>query len=354
MFFDIWMFEPLLDNAGFKYAVDLFDRFVRSSNCRDQLDPESEYYTGKCDRRTAFPTGKCAGVLSMPGTMTGLLLPDGKYAIQPRTEFNSTLNETVTVWEPPLTDGKVYGQRFRFPGSALVFNEATGDLETCTAQLCPKGTLSRDGTELINYAPFFAEGGESYAVRGGAPQLKKNIMAQFFGWFSSLPVTVLPLSGQYRRSHLDEAQREVLSDGGWPAEMIDDLFDVLNFYFADDETEGGNPVQDLLIIGFSEYMARLANRLFDEFILHPDSLYAPVRNPDLFDDRFDAFVAALTEDYEEVTDKYGKLEQLARWRASLDLQLIAPQTLCENPALVTDAACTPYLPTICLQPNFVD
>ena len=79
MFFDLTTMEPLVDNPGFKHAVELHSRFMQSSNCHLGLDQGST--VGYCNRKTAFPTGRCAGVISMPGTMSNLLKPGGKYAV---------------------------------------------------------------------------------------------------------------------------------------------------------------------------------------------------------------------------------------------------------------------------------
>jgi hypothetical protein len=55
--------------------------------------------------------------------------------------------------------------------------------------------------------------------------------------------------------------------------MGDDLFALLERYFESDE-EGGNPAQDLLIVGFSSYMNKLKTRILTNFLLHPDVIFA--------------------------------------------------------------------------------
>ena len=94
MFFDAEDFTPLVNNAGFRYAVDIHRRVIDSSNCQEQ-QAKGGHYTNfgmqrmdfKCDRRKAMMAGRCAGVISMPGTMTKMLRPwdqGGSTAPQPR------------------------------------------------------------------------------------------------------------------------------------------------------------------------------------------------------------------------------------------------------------------------------
>ncbi|EGD77131.1 TK protein kinase [Salpingoeca rosetta] len=323
LFFNATTFEPYLDHPGLKYAIRLFSRLVRSSNCQTELAT-----TGKCDRKTAFPTGRCAGVLSMPGTLTQLLLPDGKYSINVQRDGEK--------WQPDTTNG-YWGRRLRFPGSEWVYNEEKGQLDICTAKLCPKGLESSTTPgKIINYAPFFAEGGESYSIRSGTAASKKEVMQDFFGWLSTLPVTRLPLSGQYRRSHLREEQKQVLLDDDWPREMADDLFDVLRFYFLED----GNPAQDLLMLGFSEYQGAFDQHVFSEFLLSDDFFYLPDYEwEELFDDYYDTFVAATTASYRAITDNYGRIQQLERWRASLSLPPLPLEQICQESALQQEEDC---------------
>ena len=113
--------------------------------------------------------------------MNNLLLPDGSYSILPRLHANGT-----RAWYPS-TAGGYWGRRIRFPGSTKVYDWSDGQFKTCTPELCPKAQpLSTDRNVLVNYAPFFAEGGESYSVRATASDAKKEIMKEFFGrqfWF---------------------------------------------------------------------------------------------------------------------------------------------------------------------------
>eukprot|EP00730_Choanoeca_flexa_P017682 TRINITY_DN8547_c0_g1_i2.p1 TRINITY_DN8547_c0_g1~~TRINITY_DN8547_c0_g1_i2.p1 ORF type:complete len:1147 (+),score=180.38 TRINITY_DN8547_c0_g1_i2:51-3491(+) len=330
IFFDASSMQPLLDNDAFRYALSLFDRLIQSSNCQDELQPvgSNPYAKGKCDRKTAFPTGKCAGLLSMPGTMNNLLLPDGSYTIEPRRFPNGTLE-----WYPS-TAGGYWGRRIIFPGSNMVYDWDDGGLKPCTAELCPKAkSHSRQPNVLVNHAPFFAEGGESYSVRAAASDAKKTIMKEFFGWLSSLPVDILPLSGQYRRSQLETGAKTRLLASGWPEVVVNDLFKVLDFNFQDEEA-AGNPAQDLLMLGFSDYMQELKQHIFDDYLLSSDRSGTSMQ--DAIQNTIDA--------YNRVTVGYGHVQQVERWRSSLNLAPKDRDAICEaiGPAAREYVECEEY------------
>ena len=233
MFFNADTFEPLIHQPAFKTALELYWEIILNSNCQEQLANGE-----KCDRKTAFPTGRCAMVISMPGTLTKMLLDGAKYAPLPRVD-DVTGEVEWDINNEPLGDsgGSYWGRRAPFPGSTVVQNwDAAEDgypLVSCENNVtnCP---LAEDG---INYSPFFAEGGEAYAINGRqSKQSARRIMWDLFTWLSELPVTELPLSGQYRKSHLAEEQREDLTErAGWPNQMVDDLFMVLGRYFTSEE-----------------------------------------------------------------------------------------------------------------------
>lgn len=347
MFFDTDDFTPLLDNAGFRYAVDLHRRILASSNCQEQQAAGGHYTMPgvprgdfKCDRRKAMMAGRCAGVISMPGTMTKMLLPwdrGGSTSPQPRfdgrwyTEDDYDPTTGNITWQVQSASAQGYwGRRLRFPGSTKVYDHATKQLVACTATVCPKAIRHSVSGELVNYAPFFAEGGESYAIRATAASQKQDIMFDLLTWFSSLPIDVLPLTGIYRASHFDERSRERFISRGWPQVMVDDLFDVLSFYFLDDENEGGNAVKDLLIPGFSEYMGAFDEELYERFLLNLTVSFGGITDAE-FDRSFQSFVARLTDRYRVITARYGKLEQLERWRKALNMPSLSRDQLCAWP-----------------------
>lgn len=313
MFFDVDNMEPLIFNDGFRYAVELYHRFVQASNCQTQT-PNNE----KCDRKTAFPTGRCAGVISMPGTMTHLLREDGKYAPPPEKRMDVVLSE-----------GEYWGRRKVFPGSRLVvnWNKEGSPLEECQGEICP---LATDG---INYAPFFAEGGESYALNGRQSKpAATDAMWDMFTWLSTLPVGEVPLAGVYRKSHLTDEAIDDLGKVWNNTVMAQDLQGVLDEYFKSEE-EGGNVVQDLFIIGFDDYNDALSTELHDNLILQdvskgglfnmddPSKSLDPVNDKAEFDVRYDRFITDLAKRYDTVNEMQdgGAINQLSLWRGALDI-----------------------------------
>lgn len=325
IFFDVENFDPLIFNEGYRYAVELYSRFIMSSNCQVETAAGK-----KCDRKTAFPTGRCAGVISMPGTLTKLLQEGGDYAPPPELRMDSVLPE-----------GAYWGRRKVFPGSRKVVDWSSPDLSLvdCTGKLCPH---ARGG---INYAPYFSEGGESYALNGRQSKpAATEAMWDMFVWLSTLPVGDVPLAGIYRKSQVTPEAIDELS-GYWNnTVMAQDLNDVLQEYFKR-EDEGGNPVQDLFVIGGPDYNDVLDMELHENFILasiengglfnmdDPSKSIHPVDDKEEFDSRYSKFIANLTAGLDVVNSQMngGALQQLILWRSALDISpQLSKEEICEK------------------------
>ena len=254
----------------------------------------------------------------MPGTMTDLLMEGGKYAPDP-----------AQLMESVLPDGAYWGRRKVFPGSRKVvnWNKEGLPLEDCVGHICP---LAKDG---INYAPFFAEGGESYALNGRQSKpAATDAMWDMFTWLSELSVGLVPLAGTYRKSQLTEEAIDALAETWNNTVMAEDLHGVLVEYFKSEE-EGGNSVQDLFIIGFPQYNEALDIELHEKLVLasiedgglfnmeDPSKSLDPVQNKEEFDKRYDRFIEDLAQRYDDVhaMQDGGALEQLSLWRGALDI-----------------------------------
>ena len=353
IFFDVDNFEPLIHNVsflgycsiflyhnslhrvlqeGFRHAVELYWRFIRASNCQVQTAAGE-----KCDRKTAFKTGRCAGVISMPGTMTNLLKEGGKYAPPPEVRMDDEV----------LGEDEYWGRRKIFPGSRMVidWNKPDRPLVECNDEICP---LNRNS---INYAPFFAEGGESYALNGQQSKPAATAaMWDLFTWFATLPVGEVPLAGTYRKSQLEPEAIDALAEKWNNRVMADDLSVVLQEYFKDKD-EGGNPVQDLFIIGFPDYNEALDTELHKRLLLadisdgglfnksDPSKSLDPVTDKDEFDTLYNGFIKDLEKRYETVHAKYGgALSQLSLWRGALGVTPVkSKDDLCAD-LLASDVA----------------
>lgn len=335
LFFDANTFEPLIRLPGFRYGLEHYWRIIRTSNCQGQLSAGQ-----KCDRRPAFKTGRCAMVISMPGTLTSML--NGSRV--PLDRLDDDGNVVWSIVDQPLgLGGSYWGRRAAFPGSRMVQSwEKEKQLVPCEHEgACP--TAGEDG---VNYAPFFAEGGEAYALNGRQSKpAAQSVMWDLFTWLADLPVTQLPLSGQYRKSHLnEEGRQELLVGGNWPEQMVDDSFLMLEQYFKSEE-EGGNPAQDLLMLGFPEYMNALDEELHDKLLgvkvdseaglfdkNDPSRSVDPVKDAAVFDEAYDLFLNALEERYEAISKGMsgGILSQLQRWRQSLNLPWKSDVEICST------------------------
>jgi len=342
IFFDSETFEPLIRGPGFKYALEKYWRVVRASNCQDQLVRGE-----KCDRKKAWPTGRCPMIISMPGTLNSFLLPDAKRA--PKDRVDEATGEVIwSIGDQPLGGGGTHwGRRAVFPGSKVVESFENLDengVPTLVSCKSSKKACPLAGANGVNYASFFAEGGEAYALNGRqSKQSTRDVMWDVFTWLSELPATQLPLSGQYRQSHLGEESKDELLQEGWPNQAVDDLFEVLGAYFKS-ENDGGNPVQDLLMLGFQEYMAVLDEELHTTLFgvkvdspsrgffdtTDPSQSIDPLKDADIFDAAYDDFVDKLEERWLAISKSMsgGVLGQLQRWRQSLSLPWKTDVELC--------------------------
>ena len=254
----------------------------------------------------------------MPGTLTNLI-GGGSYSVPPELRYDDQV----------LEEGEYWGRRAMFPGSRKVVDWNTPDLKLidCQGAKCP---LATDG---INYAPFFSEGGESYALNGRQSKPgATDAMWDMFTWLAELPVGEIPLSGVYRKSHLTDEAVQMLAEQWNNTVMAEDLHDVLVEYFKSEE-EGGNTVQDLFIVGFGDYNDALDMELHQNLILadiedggllnmaNPKESMNSESNKEEFDKRYERFVGALDSRYDEVNNKAdgGALRQLYLWRGALDL-----------------------------------
>ena len=288
-----------------------------ASNCQTQTADKK-----KCDRKSAFPTGRCFGVISMPGTMTNMLKEGGKYAPPPENRQDQYLKE-----------GEWFGRRIVFPGSTEVLNWGKKDypLMKCTEKSCPAARTI--GGEVINFSPFFAEGGEAYAING--KQSKPTAVNAAWGlmaWFSTLDVNLVPLAGTYRKSQTKPEAMDTLAKVWNNTVLAEDLNGVITEYFKE-PSEGGNPTQDFFVVGFSDYNDALHTSLHTEFLLASTdtelglfnmtdpSNSIKVGTPE-FEERYEKFIAKLQQRYDEVNSRMtgGALQQLYNWREALDME----------------------------------
>jgi multiple sugar transport system substrate-binding protein len=145
-FFDTETMEPLVDNAAFREAMEIY-------NATTQYGPPDELNLDVGDTRSLFTSGRCA--LSIDWGDIGTL------AIDPDTSV--VMDKTGAM----IT-----------PGSTQVLDWETGELVDCDETTCPHAI---DG---VNYAPFAAYGGWSGGINAGADDLVKDAAYDFFSYMA--------------------------------------------------------------------------------------------------------------------------------------------------------------------------
>jgi len=145
-FFDTETMEPLVNNAAFSRALDIYLE-------TGQYGPPDELNLNVGDTRSLFTAGRCA--LSMDWGDIGTL------AIDPETSI--VMDKTGAV----IT-----------PGSTQVLDWETGELVDCDETTCP---YAIDG---VNHAPFASFGGWSGGINAGAEDTVKDAAYAFFSYMS--------------------------------------------------------------------------------------------------------------------------------------------------------------------------
>ena len=145
-FFDAETFKPLINNDGFKKALEIYVETTK-------YGPPDEINLDVGDTRALFTTGRCALTLDWGDI--------GTLAIDPTT---SKVNDKV---------GAVI-----IPGTRNVLDRATGKLVPCDAKTCP---YAIDG---VNHAPFAAFGGWSGAVNAAKDAKTKDAAYAFISFVS--------------------------------------------------------------------------------------------------------------------------------------------------------------------------
>merc|ERR1740130_1214405 len=117
------------------------------------------------------------------------------------------------------------------PGSTRVFNRTSGNLESCTPELCPYG-LYFDDIGIVNRPSYAAFGGWAGGVSNNSPTREQNAMADFFSYISNTAQSlsdVLPNQRSnfvtpYRYSHL---QASNWTDVGYDESTISEYKDTI-------------------------------------------------------------------------------------------------------------------------------
>jgi len=145
-FFDVQTMQPLIQNAGFARALDIYNETTKYA-------PPDERNLDVGATRGLFTSGRCMFSLDWGDI--------GTLAIDPKT---STVQNKV---------GSII-----LPGSRQVVNRKTGKLVACTKATCPYAING------VNHAPFAAYGGWSGAVNAASDAKTKDAAYAFLSYMS--------------------------------------------------------------------------------------------------------------------------------------------------------------------------
>ncbi|XWX03457.1 extracellular solute-binding protein [Aggregatilineales bacterium SYSU G02658] len=146
VFFDTETFDPLVNNAGFIRALEIY-------KATTAFGPPNELNIGVGDTRSLFSAGRCA--LTLDWGDIGPLSVDPEISV-----VKDKVGAVIT------------------PGSTEVLDRATGELVACDDMTCP---FAING---VNHAPFAAFGGWSGGVSAAADPLVKEAAYAFFSYMA--------------------------------------------------------------------------------------------------------------------------------------------------------------------------
>jgi multiple sugar transport system substrate-binding protein len=266
-FFDLETMEPLVDNAAFRKALEIYDATT-------EFGPPDELNLDVGDTRGLFTSGRCA--LSLDWGDIGTL------AIDPETSV--VMDKTGAMI---------------LPGSNQVLDRETGELVDCDETTCPHAV---DG---INHAPFAAFGGWSGGINAGADDIVKDAAYDFFSYMSqpaqaNVDVTIgITGFNPYRTSQFLNHQAWV--DAGMSEQAASDYLGAIEASLA-----SPNMVLDLRIPQNQRYQQVVLDQALSQFMAGEITLEEAIQ--DIYDG------------WEEITEELGRAEQLAVYLATLGVQ----------------------------------
>ena len=266
IFFDTEDMTPIINNEAFAEALRVY-------KATGEFGPPDELNHDIGDTRALVTTGRCA-----------LMIDWGDIGPLSIDEANSSIKDLVGAI--PL------------PGSTRILDRATGKLVDCNAEICPHAV---DG---VNHTPFAAFGGWSGAINASADA---KVIEAAYGFLSYM--------NQAEQSNFDVTQ-------GWTGynpyrisqfENIDPWVEA-GFSRAAAENYLGaigaslnnpNMASDLRIPGTQQYEALVLDRELARYLA--DEITAEQAMQNIYDG------------WEEITEDFGRDEQLKLYRASLGI-----------------------------------
>lgn len=257
---------PLINNAGWKKAFELYKE-------TGKYGPPEELNMDIGDTRALFKAGRCGLIVEWgdPGT---LQLDDDAAAIK----------------------GKMFA--ISAIGSTEVLDRATGELVPVSADSAPNAV---DG---INYSPFAAFGGWAGAINAKADQKTKDAAYAFLSYMNQAEQSGVDVTrgatgyNPYRVSQLASTDKWV--EAGMPQELADNYLGAINGALANP-----NMSSDMKIPGAQQYTAIVLDRELARYLADEISVEEALAN--------------IEEGWEEITEDFGRDEQIEAQKLALGL-----------------------------------
>jgi multiple sugar transport system substrate-binding protein len=263
-FFNTETMEPLVNNAAFAKALELYDATT-------QYGPPDELNLDVGDTRSLFTSGRCA--LSMDWGDIGTL------AIDPDTSIVQDKTGAMIT-----------------PGSTQVLDWETGELVDCDETTCPYAV---DG---VNYAPFAAYGGWSGGINAAADPLVKDAAYDFFSYMAqpaqaNVDVTIGATGyNPYRTSQF--LNRQAWVEAGMSPGAATNYLGAIEGSLA-----SPNMVLDLRIPQNQRYQGVVLDQTVSQYLAGELTLEEAMQQ--------------IYDGWEEITEELGREEQLDAYRGTL-------------------------------------
>ncbi len=265
-FFDAETFNPLVNNAGFIRALEIYKE-------TNQYGSPDELAMGVGDTRGMWTSGRCALTLDW-GDIGSLAVAEG-------SQVNGLTGAVIS------------------PGSTMVLDRATGELVECSAETCPNAI---DG---VNHAPFAAFGGWSGGVSSQIDQLAKDAAYAYFSYMAqpaqaNVDVTIGATGfNPYRISQFED-------NTAWLAGGFSEESAAVYLGAIEASLNSPNMVLDLRIPQNQRYQGVVLDEVLSRFLA--DELTAAEA------------AAEIEARWNEISDELGREDQLAAYLNTLGTQ----------------------------------
>lgn len=266
VFFNNDTLEPLVNNAAFQRALEIY-------KATTDFGPADELNIGVGDTRGLWAEGRCA-----------LTLDWGDIGTQAIAEGSKVADTTGAVISP---------------GSSMVLNRDTGELEACNDELCP---YAIDG---INYAPFAAFGGWSGAINAAADDGVKDALYAFFSYMnqpaqSNVDVTIGATGfNPYRTSQFENIEQWV--EAGMSEDFANNYLGAIKA-----SLNSPNMTLDLRVPQNQRYQQNVLDTALAQYLAGELDVEETMEQ--------------IYDGWEEITDELGRDEQKAAYNGTLGVE----------------------------------